>query len=45
MLGGDELMYVGLDLPFMLGDFQSAVWQLEKAEDFHSAVCQLEQID
>jgi alpha-galactosidase len=51
VLGGAELMYTGLDLPFMLGDFQSDTWRLEmvqkenKTGDFHSAVCQLEKVD
>jgi alpha-galactosidase len=30
--GGDELMSAGIDLPYMLGDFQSAIWQF-KAKD------------
>ncbi|MFN2271965.1 MAG: alpha-galactosidase [Anaerolineae bacterium] len=30
--GGDELMSAGIDLPYMLGDFQSAIWQF-RAKD------------
>jgi len=33
VLGGAELMYTGLDLPFMLGDFQSATWRLEIVQE------------
>jgi alpha-galactosidase len=30
--GGDELMHVGLNIPYLLGDFQSAVWRFEAKE-------------
>ena len=32
VLGGAELMYTGLDLPFILGDFQSHTWRLEMVQ-------------
>lgn len=32
VLDGAELMYTGLDLPFMLGDFQSHTWRLEMVQ-------------
>jgi alpha-galactosidase len=28
--GGDELMYIGLDVPKLHGDFQSVVWRLKR---------------
>lgn len=31
-IGGDELMYVGLEIPEMQGDFQSYMWRLKIAE-------------
>jgi alpha-galactosidase len=33
VFGGDELMEVGLNTPYLLGDFQSATWQLEAKRD------------
>ncbi len=30
MFGGDELMYIGLNIPDLQGDFQSYVWKLKK---------------
>jgi alpha-galactosidase len=31
--GGDELMAVGLNVPYLLGDFQSATWRFEAKRD------------
>jgi alpha-galactosidase len=31
--GGDELMSAGIDLPYMLGDFQSVIWQFKAKEN------------
>lgn len=30
--GGDELMYVGINIPYILGDFMSFTWVLKEWE-------------
>lgn len=30
VFGGDELMYIGLNAPFMEGDYAAALWRLRR---------------